>query len=190
MNLYSFLNTTLLKTTEALPEGTIISLDKSLLINSVIQIVNVLVLTAVLVYILYKPVKSFMANRTNQIQSKLDHAENRQDEAEELKELYEKKLKDIEAEREEILSEAHKKAMERSDRILVAAREGSEHIYNRTMAELAEERESVEDDMRRQLLELSVLVAGKFIEDTIDDEMQNQYIDQALSDWEEGLWLD
>lgn len=174
---------------EALPKGSIISFDIELLKNLAMIWVNVIILIAVLAFILYKPVRKFMDDRGQAIKNKLDHAKTTLDEADELKEQYEGKLRDIDKEREEILAQAYKKAMERSEHILKEAREEAENIYAHTMAELEEEKVSVQDELRRELIELSVLVAGKFIEKSLDEETHDKFIEDALQDWEEGLWL-
>lgn len=172
-----------------LPPGDIISFDAELIKNLIIIWINVMILVAILAFILYKPIIKFMNNRSQTIKNKLDHAKTTLDEADDLKEQYEGKLKDIDKEREEILTQAYKKAMERSEHILKEAREEAESIYTLTMAELEEERESVQEDLKRELIELSILVAGKIIDQSLDEEAHDELIEEALQDWEEGLWL-
>lgn len=174
---------------QSLPKGSIISFDIELIKNLAVIWINVIILIAVLAFILYKPIMKFMDNRSQAIKNKLDHAKTTLDEADDLKEQYEGKLRDIDKEREEILAQAYKKAMERSEHILKEAREEAENIYAHTMAELEEEKASVEDELKRELIELSALVAGKFIETSLDEETHDKFIEEALQDWEEGLWL-
>lgn len=172
-----------------LPGGNIISLDLELLKNLAVIWVNVIILIVILAFILYKPILAFMAARSLSIKNKLDHAKTTLDEADDLKEHYEEKLRDIEKEREEILAGAYKKAMERSEHILKEAREEAEIIYAHTMTELEEEKTSVQEELKRELIELSILVAGKFVDHSLDEETHDKMIEEALQDWEEGLWL-
>lgn len=173
-----------------LPEGSIISFDAQLLKSILPQIVNVILLTVILGAILYKPVRNFLDQRTENIQNRLDNARDTQNEAEELKEKYEGLIAEIEVEREAVLSSAYKKAMERSDHILQQAKEEADSIYHHAMEELEEERQSVNDEMKRQLIELSTLLAEQFVAVSIDSETQDRLVDEALGDWEESLWLD
>lgn len=173
-----------------MPEGSIIEINKNMLLNSAFYLLNVIILAVVLIFILYRPVKRFMQQRTQRIQNEIETAQTEREEAQELKELYEGKLKDIDREREEVLSQAYKKSMERSDHILKEAREEADHMVTRGLAELELERDNVEDEMKRQLIELSLLTAGKFVEVSMDRKTQDKYIDEALADWEEGIWLD
>jgi len=172
-----------------LPKGSIISFDSELVKNLLIIWFNVIVLIVILAFILYKPVRRYMDNRSQLISNRLDHARTTRDEADNLKEQYEKKLSGIEKEREEILAQAHKRAMERGEHILKESRKEAENLYQQVMAEIEEEKESIQEEMKRELVELSVLVAGRFVEETLDEETHNKLIDEALADWEEGLWL-
>ena len=60
---------------QTVPEGRVFGLDSQTLISIGIQLFNAILLAVVLGYLLYKPVKEFMQNRTNRIQSQLDDAE-------------------------------------------------------------------------------------------------------------------
>lgn len=190
INYINCLILTKLPVLEALPEGEILSIDKKMVLNAGIYALNILILVFFLAKFLYKPVKQFMKDRTERIQNEIQSAEAEYEEAQKLKEEYELKLAEIDTEREEVLSQAHKKAMERSDHILREAREEADNILTRGVAELKRERENEIDNLKRQMVELSMLTAGRFVEVSIDRDTQDEYIDEALSDWEEGLWLD
>lgn len=171
---------------EELPTGSILSFDKNLLINIAIQWFNVILLSVVLVYLLYKPVKRFMANRTLRIKETIEAARLSRDEAQELKEKYERMIADIENEREEILRETHKKAMENSDQLLFDARREADLIYAHGLSQLELDRKNMTDEMKRQMIEISIMMASRFVEVSIDTETQNRYIEEALADWEES----
>lgn len=169
-----------------MPEGSILHFDKSLLIKIGIQWFNIALLTAALIFILYKPVKKFMAARTERINGEIEAARKEREEAMELKEKYEQKIAQIEKEREEILHQAHKKAMEKSDQMMFDARREADVMYDRALAELELERKNITDEMKKQMIEISVLMASRFVEVSIDRETQDRYIDEALSHWEES----
>lgn len=167
-----------------LPEGTILSFDKSLLVNIGIQWLNIILLTVVLVFILYKPVKKFLQGRTERIKAEIDAARKEREEAMELKEQYEQMISSIEKEREEILRQAHKKAVEKSDQMLFDARHEADAMYGRALSELELERKNVMNEMREQMIEISTLMAGRFVEVSIDRATQDRLIDEAFADWE------
>jgi len=171
---------------QEMPEGSILNFDKQLLVNIGIQWLNIIVLTVALAFLLYKPVKKFLADRTERIENEIKAAKGEHENALELKEKYEKLISEIEKEREEVLHQAHKKAMEKSDQMLFDARREAELIYDRALAELETERKNITDEIKRQMIEISVMMAGRFVKVSIDRETQDKLIDEALSEWEEG----
>jgi F-type H+-transporting ATPase subunit b len=168
--------------------GSLLHFDKRFLIETGIQVFNIIVLTIALICILYAPVRQFLRNRTERIQNDIVAAKSEYQTAQDLKEEYHNKLAEIDKEREEILNQARKKAIERSDQILTAAKKEADTIYHNAMAEIAAERINSEADTKRQLIELSTLIAERFIEVSIDTQTQEKFVDEALAGWEEDLW--
>ena len=169
-----------------LPEGSILSLDKSLGYNIIIQLINVIILISALAFILYKPVRAFLAARKQRINDEIENARQIRDEAAQLREKYEKMLEGIEAERDEVLLRANKIAVEKSDQLLFEARREAEIIHSMAKAEIEAERENVENEIKRQIIEIAHLMASRFIALSIDDETQNSMIEQALAEWDSG----
>ena len=64
-----------------LPPGRILGFDKTLLISLGIQWINIALLTAVLIFILYKPVKKFMADRSERIRGDIASARQNSEDA-------------------------------------------------------------------------------------------------------------
>jgi F-type H+-transporting ATPase subunit b len=109
------------------------------------------------------------------------------DAAMELKEKYEKLIAGIEGEREDILRQTHKKAMEKSDQLLFDARREADVLRNRAMTELELERKNIYDEMKRQMVEISYLMASRFVQVSMDQQTQDRYIEQALAEWDGGV---
>jgi F-type H+-transporting ATPase subunit b len=166
------------------PPGSIISFDQTLLVQTGIKLINFLILAAVLTYVLYKPVKKFMALRSARIKNEIEAARSERDEAFELKEKYERMTAELEREREDILTQAHEKAMERSDQILFEARREAEAMYSRALQDIEMERENMQDEIKKQMVEISMIVASRFVEVSIDADTQDRYIEEAFQDWE------
>jgi F-type H+-transporting ATPase subunit b len=166
-----------------MPEGTILHFDKALLIEIAVYMVNILLLVGVLAFLLYKPVKKFLNQRRGRIEDDLSSAKRQLEEAGQLKAKYENLLAGIGEEREEILSQANKRAVERSDELLFEARKEADAIHNRAVAELELERKNAFNDMKEQMIEISALMAGRFVKVSMDRETQDKYIDEAFADW-------
>lgn len=173
------------QTEDIMPAGSILQFDKALLIKIGIQWFNIILLTVVLVLVLYKPVKKYMSDRAERIKSDIHSARLNNENALELKRKYEKLIDNVEKEREEILSQAHRMAMERSDQILLSARQEAKHMLKKAEDEIEVERENAAEDIKRQIIELSTLMASRFVEVSIDRQTQDRYIEEALADWGE-----
>jgi len=168
--------------------GSILQFDKALLVKLVIQWFNILLLTFVLIRVLYNPVKKFMTDRADRIKNDIDSARRNNQEAQEHKADYEKRIANIEKEREEILSKAHRVAVEEHDRIVFEAQEQAKHLLTMADEEIKIQRENAADEVRRQIIEVSTLMAARFVEVSIDSRTHDKYIDEALADWSELKW--
>jgi F-type H+-transporting ATPase subunit b len=171
---------------DSMPGGAILEFNKEFLVRSAIQWLNILLLTAVLIFILYKPVKKYMADRSGRIAKDIESARAYNEKSREEKALYERLITDIEKEREEILNQAHRLAVERGDQILLAAKEEARHLLQKAEEEIRVERENAAQEIKEQILELSLLMASRFVEVSIDKETQDAYVEQALANW--GDW--
>ena len=172
----------------SMPPGTLVQFDADLLIRIAIQAVNILILTAVLILVLYKPVRKFMHDRAGRIKNDIESARRSNQEAEELRARYQELISNIEKEREEILNQAHRVAVEKSDQILFAAHEEAKYLLTKAESEIKVERENAADDIKMQIIELSTFIASRFVEVSIDRQTQDKYIEEALADWSEYTW--
>ena len=173
---------------DELPDGSILHFDKALLYDIGIAWVNIAILTGIVALLLYKPVKKYMAERSERIAGQFEHAHTDMEKAGRLKEEYEALIRDIEKERESILQHAHQKALERSDQIIAQARREADSIHKRTLDDLRIEQENVMDEMKQQMVEISMMMAGRFVEVSMDRQTQDRYIEEAMAHLEDGLW--
>ena len=171
-----------------MPEGSILHLDQQLLIEIAVTAVNLIVLVAVLAFVLYKPLKKFMAQRTEKVKERIEQSEKALQEANELRDKYEKLIADIEEEREAILAEGRAASLERSEEIIADARKEAANIYRRSMEDLRMEQENSMDDMKKSIVEISTRMAAHFVTVSVDRETQDRYIEEAMSHLEETLW--
>ena len=172
-----------------LPTGRILGFDMELILSILAQGIVVIGLVLVLAYILYNPVKNFMAERAAGIKDDIDSARLDREKAEQTKIDYQNLLNGIDQEREEILNRAHNKANEVHDNILAEAHKVAEELKAKAHNDIDIERANTADEIKRQIIEVSVLVASRFVKDfSVDQETQDRYIDEALADWSEGRY--
>jgi F-type H+-transporting ATPase subunit b len=168
--------------------GTVLHLDLAMLAQIAIQWFNILLVTFFLIRILYNPVRQFMANRAERIQNDIDSAKQSSKDAQELKAKYEAILADVDREAEEYRANKYREAVEEHDRIIFEAQEQAKHLQTKAEQEIKIQRENAADDVRRQIIEISTLMAARFVEQSIDRKTHDKYIDDALKDWSEQTW--
>jgi F-type H+-transporting ATPase subunit b len=166
-----------------MPEGGIVSFDSDLLIHIGIQWFNIVLLTAVLVRILYKPAKKFMDDRAAGVKAHMASARQANDEARELKAEYEKKLTGIGREREDILSRAERQAARRSEQLVRETKEKADAMIRQAEETAALELKRGRERLKLEIVELASMIAGKFVQASMDGELQKRLADQALKEY-------
>ncbi len=169
-------------------EGYVITLDKQLLIQICIQLINTGILCFALSKLLYMPVLNFLKARKEKVASQIDEAEGKLKEAEQLKAQYEAKLKDIDNERNEILESARESAKKNSRQIISDARKEADLIKNRAEKDIKNEREKAKDDIKKEIISVSAEMSRRFIAKQISESEQEQLFDETVKELEELEW--
>ena len=173
---------------QAVPEGRVFGLDMQTLIGIGIQLLNAIILAVALGFILYKPVKEFMQKRTDRIQSKMDKADATMAQAKALIAEYDRKIKNIDQERIELLEAARQQAVEESKVILEEARKEALALIQRSIERIAEDKKRLQEETRLYIIELASMIAEKYIAQNMDDETQDKLFTEALAQLEEAQW--
>ena len=152
------------------------------------MIISVFVLFLVASYFLFNPVREMLAKRQAKIKDELDTAAKDKEDAEGLKKQYEDKLKNIDKEAEEILSDARKRAQENENRIVADAKEEAARIIERAKVEAELEKQKAADDMKREMIVLASMMAGKVVKASIDTTVQESLVNETLKEIGESTW--
>ena len=128
-------------------------------------------------------------DRKEKIQSELDDAKENMENAQALKAEYDEKLKNVEKEAEAILSEARRKALANENAIVAQAKEEAARILERARVEAELEKQKMADDVKKEMVSIASILAGKVVSASIDTTVQNQLIDETLKEMGEGTWL-
>jgi len=172
------------------PQGRLFDIDMVTIVSAGANLINVAVLAAVLAYLLYKPVRNVLRKRTEKIQGQLTQAEEEMTRAMELKRQYERKLEEIDREREEILGEARKLATETGRRLVAEAKTEADAVRERATANVEMEWERAETQMRTAIIDVSAAMAEKFVSVAISKQTHADMFAEALSDLEGMTWRD
>jgi F-type H+-transporting ATPase subunit b len=130
-----------------------------------------------------------LQNRQDRIKNELDTAASDMENARTLKAEYEAKLKDIDKEAETILAEARKKALANESRIVAEAKEEAARIIERANTEAELEKKKAADDVKREMVVLASMLAGKVVNAKIDTTVQDSLIEETLKEMGESTWL-
>lgn len=164
-------------------------LDWQLLADSCLMIIAIFFLFLILSYFLFNPARKMLEGRKEKIRNELETAKTAMQNAQSLKKEYEAKLKDVDKEAEVILSEARRKALANENAIVAEAREEAARILDRARVEAELEKQKMSDDVKREIVVVASLMAGKIVSASVDSAMQNQLIDETLKEMGEKTWL-
>lgn len=145
-----------------------------------IQIFNFLLLVALLTKFAYKPLMSMLAEREQRIAGSLEAAEQERQEATKLKEEYLKELAAARNQAQQIVEKANRLAEQNKEELLRAAKEEHARLLKATQEELAREREKAMQDLRSEVVALSVAAAGKILSQQLDEAAHAQLVDDFI----------
>lgn len=183
------MNTSLISVLAAEQAGRIIGFDAQLLTDLGMQLFNTFLIVIVLYMVLHKPVTAMLDKRKEGIAKNIDDAKAAKADAIELKAEYEQKIAKIDEEAAKLLKEARAKALAREEEIIAEARKEAEAIKAKAAADMALEQERIKDEIKTQMIDISTLMASKFVAFSIDEVKQNQIIDEVIEEMGDVQWL-
>ena len=154
------------------------------------SILNFLLLTALLTFFLYRPVRKFMMDRQDRIKRSLEEAAQSRAESAKMKQEYEARLAQASREAQDIIEKAVVQGERAQAEILDAARKEAKAILEQARAEAARERqvafEALRDDIVDLVISTASVVAGKKVDSADDEAIVKRLVEEGwLSDAEE-----
>lgn len=165
------------------------TLDAQFLFDAVVLAVSMLVMFTLLSYLLFNPVRDILEKRKQRVLDDQETAKREKEDAAVYKEEYEKKLKEVDKEVEEILSAARKKAQQNEAKIIAEAREEAARIIERGNAEIELEKKRALDEMKQEIISIASMMAGKVVTASIDTNVQESLIEETLKEMGDSTWL-
>ena len=165
------------------------NLDPQLLHDAVLLALSVFVMFTFLSYLLFNPARDFLKKRAQRVKDNIDSAEKAKADAEALRLEYEDKLRNIHMEENEILSAARKKALENEAKILEEARAEAAAIIERADKQAELEMRKAQDDIKKEIITVASMIAGKVVSERIDTDIQDSLVDDTLKEIGEQTWL-
>jgi len=99
-------------------------------------------------------------------------------------------MENVEQEREEILNEARKQGAENARLLVADAKKEADSLKERTAANVEMEWERAETEMRTAIIEISSVMAEKFVSIAINKETHDGLFAEAMADLEGMTWRD
>ena len=139
---------------------------------------NLVILVGGLYALLFKPVKKFMDQRTENYQKMKADAENAQAQAESLKVELSERMKQADAEAQTYRQEAMARAEKEAGAVLDSARSQAEKIVNAAREKAANEEKQIVQNAQSEIARLSVEATQKLMDYKLSD-VYNQFLDSA-----------
>jgi F-type H+-transporting ATPase subunit b len=157
--------------------GGLIEVNRSL----VIQLVNFLILLAVLYKLLYRPLLATLESRTSAISGQLAEAQAAREEARrQLLEL-EERVRAAQAEAQAVRERAVREAAETRERLTAEARQEATRLLQTAHDQVAQEVRRARADLRAEVGGLATQVAERLIRKSLTDDDHQRLVREALA---------
>jgi len=145
------------------------------------QVFNFFVLMWLLKRYLYGPVKEILDKREQTIKNEIQEAEEKHEEAMELKEEYKSELKRAREKSSDIIEKAERRARERAKEIINDAKQKAEKIEEDKMKEIQQAKVEARKEIRDEFADVTMMAAAQMIGRELDrekhEELMTQYIE-------------
>lgn len=155
-----------------------ISINMSL----VYTIINLVVLFLLLRHFLFTPVMNIMEQRRKLIEDGLKHAQDAQDDANRMKQEYEKALSGAKQESVQMIEDARRNAKAEYDRIVGQAGDEAGSIIESARETVRIERDKTMQELQSQIADLAVASAARIIGRKTEDQGNQDLYDQFLKE--------
>ena len=169
-------------------EPRLFNLDPQLLHDAVLLAIAVFVMFLFLSYMLFNPAREMLKKRQDKVKNDIDSAEKSREDAAKLKEEYENRLREIHKEEDAILSAARQKALENETKIIDQAKAEAANIIARANHQAELEMKKAQDEIKKEIITVASMVAGKAVSEKLDIEIQDSLIDDTLKEIGEQTW--
>ena len=146
----------------------------------IFQICNLLIFTAGVKHFLFEPVQKVLAKRKEQIEDTYEKAEKAEGEALAMKEDCEKRLSGAREEASQIVKTATVRATARTEEMMTAARAEVAALKTKADQEIESERRKAAGELKNDISELVLNIAGLVVEKEIDDTVHKDLIDDFI----------
>jgi F-type H+-transporting ATPase subunit b len=166
-------------TTAEEEEGSLIDVVPGLMVWT---IVTFLIVLWFLRRFAFGRIQGMIDQRRDRIREALDEADKAREEARELRELVRRERDEAKVEREKILDESRRQAQVQLDQARTAADTDLKERLEKNREELEAENARLREQIRRDVVELTLLAAEKVTGKVLDEDDQRRLIDETVAE--------
>ncbi len=149
---------------------------------------NTIILFLVLKKLLFKPVKTFMENRQNEVAKAFNEADEAKAKAELLEKQYADKIAMAKSEAAEIVKEASKRGEDRFEEIVAEAKKEAERITVKANSEIEREKQKAMNEIKDDISEIAMMIASKVIQKDINSSDHDRLIKDFIDNVGDTSW--
>ncbi len=146
------------------------------------QIVDFIILLIFLRLVVYKPLSRLLNQRSENIEKNIAVAEQERQQAEQLKAGYEAEMRRARGQAQDIIQKAAKAGEEQAAEIIESAKNEALRLKESALAEIQHEKQKAVTELRDQVASLSIMVAGKIIDQKITDDIQHGMVQEFIKE--------
>ena len=151
-------------------------------LNIIYTFINLAIIYLVINRFLLKPVNEVIEKQRDLIQSTLKKAESEKNEAQMLKNSYDKALKSVDEKCKELYDSYKTDADKERELIIEKAKEDADNIIKNASLKAKEEKAKAIRDIKSQAAEMIILATEKIAEKNIDNNDNKRIIDDFLNE--------
>lgn len=136
----------------------------------------------------FNPVRNLLKKRQDNVAAEIEAARKSKEEADALKAQYDEKLKNADTAADQILADARKKALQKEAEVISEAKEEAGRIIKRADNEIELEKKKAADDMKKEMIAVATMMAGKVVSASIDTDIQESLVDETLNEMGDNTW--
>lgn len=148
----------------------------------IVQGIGFLILFWLLKKYLFGRIVEVIKSRETEIRGMYDKGEKDRDDASKLKSDYEERIAKAEEEAHKKLQEAVLEAKAMSESILKSSKEEAENIKVKALRDIEQEKKNALAEIRKEVVNLSMIATEKLIKESIDKNMAEKLVNEALKD--------
>jgi F-type H+-transporting ATPase subunit b len=158
-----------------------LGIEPSILIT---QVVNFVLLLALLYLVAYKPVMRMLDERAKRIKESVAQSETAKEEALRAQEDVKRQIEAGSKQAQELITRANKAGEDLRLRAQEDAKKDAESLIAKARVEIKNERDEAIQEIRQQFAELTILAASKVIGETLDKKSHKELINKVLKESE------